>query len=664
MKRKKKSNYCSGKFLKYTRGKLQRLEALNDKLLVACIGRNGSRINIIENVVGSFESRMIVRNKGQVKIYAHSSYEAPITYEPGIELVRTSQTITYLKDEYRAKSQFLPFTTTTWEADKLRLNLIGDDSLRQDVGSLTDPQLGAGIVGMDGRLLRDYLKQQEYYLTIEYFGLTDTPLNTRNTMQAAIFFCAENNILLRNKAALYVIDVSEEGIKIPSNFMCDLGGAWIKRATGNITPHDMWSNLNPAEGNFGLNIRGVNFDGQAQTDNLDNRFPEQRFSGLRLIGCEGELKNIRVDNTCNGEIQEEGIRGAILLERSIFIDCQDIRVNNNIGTGLFITGGRGRIQNFLANNNSGSGLSGDQPGWRFDSISSIGSGYSGISLNGPGWIARGIYASGAAAGFAGVNFGHSSPISSNSIGAIASDVVAENNESWGINVTSSPGIQGSNWVVRRCGDSNIRLIDSPDAKLFLVSEDASGNGLLIDGKGHYDIDARISGSKASGIYGRNGASIIVSVGSLIMGNGCNGGFTAEITLDTESEAIVYGRVLNGFAYGVQSSASSVLIVSGGTVKGHALGNIRTALDGIIRYENAKFSDDPTSGTLTILAGTDILQVFNGNLMDPNRIVLTPANMAALRLGVPFIENFDIGVSFTVKLLSIANSDASYRYAIL
>jgi hypothetical protein len=190
------------------------------------------------------------------------------------------------------------------------LNLIGDDSLRQDVGSLTDPQLGAGIVGMDGRLLRDYLKQQEYYLTVEYFGLTDTPINTRNTMQAAINFCAVNNVLLRNKAALYVIDVSEVGIKIPDNFMCDFGGAWIKRATGNATPHDMWSNANPAEGNFGLNIRGVNFDGQAQVDMLENKFPEQRFSGLRLIGCEGKLTNIRVDGTCNGEIQEEGTRGA------------------------------------------------------------------------------------------------------------------------------------------------------------------------------------------------------------------------------------------------------------------------------------------------------------------------------------------------------------------
>ena len=660
----KKNNFRNDKARKYFADGMRRLELINGAELFTYVGGNGSRLKCMSATVGNLIPRLIVGSKRRFDIYANSSYEAPIIYEPGIELIRTSQTIAYLTDEYRAKSQALPFTTTTWEADKFNLNLIGDDSLRQDVGSLTDPQLGAGIVGMDGRLLRDYLKQQEYYLTVEYFGLTDTPINTRNTMQAAINFCAVNNVLLRNKAALYVIDVSEVGIKIPDNFMCDFGGAWIKRATGNATPHDMWSNANPAEGNFGLNIRGVNFDGQAQVDMLENKFPEQRFSGLRLIGCEGKLTNIRVDGTCNGEIQEEGTRGAILLENSIFMDCQDIRVNNNIGTGLFITGGRGRLLNFLANSNSGSGLSGDQPGWMFDSISSIGSGYSGISLNGPGWIARGIYASGAAAGFAGVNFGHSSPISSNSTGAIASDVVSENNESWGINVTSSPGIQGSNWVARRCGGTNIRLIESPDAKISLVSEEASGNGLLIDGKGHYDIDARVSGSKASGIYGRNGASIVISVGSLIKGNGCSGGFTAEITLDTESEAIVYGRVLNGFAYGVQSSASSVLIVSGGTVKGNALGNTRTALGGIIRYENAKFSDDPTSGTLTILAGTDTLQVFNGNLMDPNRIVFTPANISALAAGAPFIESFDIGVSFTTKLLTIANSDAIYRYAIL
>ncbi len=49
------------------------------------------------------------------------------------------------------------------------------------------------------------------------------------------------------------------------------------------------------------------------------------------------------------------------------------------------------------------------------------------------------------------------------------------------------------------------------------------------------------GLKASGIYGRNGASIVISVGSLIRGNDVVGDL-AEITLDTESEAIVYSRV--------------------------------------------------------------------------------------------------------------------------
>ena len=591
-----------------------------------------------------------------------SGYEAPVEYSPGIVLCRATQTVTYLGKEYRAKSQFLPLTTMDWVSDEPKLKLVGDDSLRQEVSNITDPELGAGMVGMDGRRLRDYLKQQEYFLTIEYFGETDTPANTKATMQRAINFCAANKILLRNKVSSYTIDVSESSITIPDDFECDIN-AWINRAAGNKTPHDMWVNADTVNGNTGLNIRSVKFNGRAKEDNLTNETIAHRFCGLRLVKCEGRLTSVRVDDTCNGEIQDEGTRGGILLQNSVFMDCQGLRADNNIGTGLFITGGRGRLSNFQANNNSGSGLSGDQPGWMFESLRSVGSGYSGISLNGPGWTARGIYASGAAFGFAGVNFGHTTPVSANGVGAIASDVVAENNASWGINATSCPGLQGSNWVARKSGDNNIRLIKSPGVKISLVSENAGANGLLIDGEGYYDIDAQISGSKASGVYGRSFADIVISAGSLITGNGSVGGFAAEVTLDTASRASVHGKVLNGKAYGVQSSDSSVLTVAGGTVKGNALGNVRAATGGVVRYENAKFSDDPMSGTLTVLAGNNFVQVFNGNMMDPNRLVINPANAAGRTAGTPMIVTYTPGVSFTVQLAANAPTDCGYRWII-
>ena len=548
-------------------------------------------------------------------------------------------------------------------AKQARLSAEGTSGLGGKLADLTDPDLGAGIVAMDGRWLRDYLKQQEYYLTIEYFGPTDTPANTKETMQTAINFCAANKILLRNNASSYTVDVSESSITIPNDFECDIN-AWIKRATGNKTPHDMWVNADKVNGNTGLNIRGVKFNGRAQADNLSNEVVAHRFCGLRLIKCQGKLTNVRADSTCNGEIQTEGTRGAILLENSVFMDCQGIQTDNNIGTGLFITGGRGRVSNFQANNNSGSGLSGDQPGWMFDSLRSVGSGYSGISLNGPGWVARGIYGSGAAAGFAGVNFGHTTPVSANGVGAIASDVVAENNASWGINATSCPGLQGSNWVARKSGDNNIRLIKSPGAKISLVSEEAGANGLLIDEAGYYDIDAQISGSKASGVYGRNGADFVISAGSLITGNGLIGGLAAEITLETASRASVHGKVLNGKAWGVQSTGSSVLTVAGATVKGNAIGNTRTATGGVIRYEKAKFSDDPMSGTLTILAGTNNVSIGNGNIIDPNLVVFTPLNAAARTAGAPFISTWSPQISFTVQLSANAVADTTYRYALL
>lgn len=635
-----------------------------------CIGPDYSymdRVGVIRKswrgMEGDFAAHQTDRAEQFAAFLGSSGFESPIQYESGLILIRATQIITYQGKEYRVKSQELPLTTSEWPTDEPKLKLVGDDSLRQDMASLNDPNLGAAIVGMDGRWLRDYLKQQEYFLTIEYFGPTDTPSNTKNTMQAAINFCAANGVLLRNKASLYVIDVSESGVTIPSNFKCDID-AWIERAPGNQTPNDMWVNADPVNGNSGLDIRGVKFNGRAKSDGLSNNIAKHRFCGLRLIRCEGKIVDVRADDTCNGEIQVEGTRGAILLENSVFMECQGIRTDNNIGTGLFITGGRGRLSNFQANNNAGSGMSGDQPGWVFESLSSIGSGYSGISLNGPGWVARGVYGAGAAIGYAGVNFGHATPLSSNAAGATASDVVAENNAGWGINSTSSPGIRGVNWVARNSGDNNVRLINSPGAKISLASVDAGGNGLLIEGAGHYDIDVQISGSKASGVYARNGASIVISAGSLIAGNGVTGGFAAEVTLDSGSEAIIHGKVQSGLAYGVQSSASSVITISGGTVKGNAFGNIREASGGTIRYENAKFSDDPTSGVLTILEGMDSVEVLNGNIMDPSRLVLSPANTAASEAGAPMVVSYVQGVSFVVKISSVAAEACIYRWSLV
>ena len=76
------------------------------------------------------------------KFLESSGYEAPVPYVPGLILQRATQTVTYLGNEYRVKSQFLPLLTTNWAGDESKLKLIGDDSLRQD---MANPAYGAAM---------------------------------------------------------------------------------------------------------------------------------------------------------------------------------------------------------------------------------------------------------------------------------------------------------------------------------------------------------------------------------------------------------------------------------------------------------------------------------------------------------------------------------------
>ena len=75
-----------------------------------------------------------------------SGYEAPVAYVSGLYLERPTQTVTYLGNEYRVKSQFIPLATTDWSTDASKLKLIGDDSLRQDMANAVDPEKGGGLV--------------------------------------------------------------------------------------------------------------------------------------------------------------------------------------------------------------------------------------------------------------------------------------------------------------------------------------------------------------------------------------------------------------------------------------------------------------------------------------------------------------------------------------
>lgn len=537
--------------------------------------------------------------------------------------------------------------------------------LEERIKDNTNPANGAGIIGFDGMTLGDWLVAQGYWRTVEYFGLTDTPANTRATMQLAINWCAANGYVLKAKARSYTIDVSISGITIPDNFICDFGSAWVNRATGSQTPHDMWVNADTVNGNTGISLQGVRFNGKAQVDSLTNANPAHRFCGLRLIKCEGRLSDIRADATCNGEIQAEGTRGGIMLQESVFMDCENLRTDNTIGTGLFIRGGLGRLRNFQGNNNTGSGMSGDQPGWIMNTLSSKVSGYSGISLNGPGWIANGVYASGAPIGYAGINLGHAGA-GNGAVDAVASGFVAENNAGWGINATSSPGLQGDGWVSKNSGAEGIRLVNSPGSTISALVKGGSSHGLLVDGAGTYAIDANISGAAFNGLYARNGADVVLSAGSVLSGNSQGGAaatFTAGVTVDTASKVEIHGRVLDGAAYGVQSIGGGIISIEGGSVRGNASGDIRTS-GGTVRFDRAKLSADMRSGTFTILAGTNNVATGNGNMIDPNLVSFTPANAAARTAGNPIVSTFVPQSSFTAQIGANAPTDAQYRYVLL
>ncbi|WP_278940996.1 hypothetical protein [Pseudomonas helleri] len=97
---------------------------------------------------GEFSAEQVARKK-QFDVFLNSSgFEAPIPYVAGIELIRITQTVTYDKNDYRAKSEALPFTTSDWAADVSKFVLIGDDSLRQELAYSSDPKKMAGMVGV------------------------------------------------------------------------------------------------------------------------------------------------------------------------------------------------------------------------------------------------------------------------------------------------------------------------------------------------------------------------------------------------------------------------------------------------------------------------------------------------------------------------------------
>lgn len=179
---------------------------------------------------GEFSAEQIARKK-QFDVFLNSSgFEAPMPYEAGIELIRITQTVTYDRNDYRAKSEALPFTTSDWATDVSKLVLIGDDSLRQDIANYADPTKGAGLVGytldVAGAVNSTlYQKAIEEINVVNDFGADNSGESNTTEQMVAFYRCAlERGGQYRIPAGDYLIDPGA------LDFSCD----WVDKAFPHI----------------------------------------------------------------------------------------------------------------------------------------------------------------------------------------------------------------------------------------------------------------------------------------------------------------------------------------------------------------------------------------------------------------------------------------------
>lgn len=539
------------------------------------------------------------------------------------------------------------------------------DVAEANAANYTDAQVG--IVSADVLDLETYNLKRECFRTIEEFGPIDTPANTLATMQAAINWCATNKVLLRNKASEYTIDVSTTSITIPDNFRCDLGNAWIKRATGNTTPQDMWINADTVSGNTGIHIQNVRFDGQRQADSLTNVTVAHRFCGLRLINCVAALDNVRVDNTVNAEVQAEGTRAAIMLFDSQLVICRNLFADGNAGTGFIAENGLVSVDGAWFYNNTGSGLSvRNCDGSYFNNCNNDTSGYSGLSFNAADLRISNMKSINSPVGYAGINIGHSSA-ASQAPNCVAVNLRVTNCLGWGIFVNFANNLSGANWTVDDSVTRGVHIVDSLNVRVTnLRSRNAAANDVLVTGASTVWLDVDFKGSQSSSVQTTGTASAEFS-GTSIIEDPCQSatGTIAGVLANAGTRIRYTGAIVNSDRYGVVSSGAGAIVdLAGSRITGSAVGPTLAASGGVINYSNSKFSStDHTSGTFTILSGTASIVTNNGNTIDANRIMVLPNNAAAQTAGQPRIT-ISAGVSFTATLPANAAADATYSYVML
>lgn len=540
-------------------------------------------------------------------------------------------------------------------------------SLISDLGNDSDALKGSALLGFDPLLnypsgtVGATARRVGGTWPIEASGTVGTSNDTA-TVQSAVNYAATNGLVLTALSPSYFIDQ----ITIPSGFRCDLQNAQMKRISG-TSPKDMWVNADTTNGNTDIDIRNVRFDGRRQVDSLSNVNASHRFCGLRLVKCSGYLENIRADNTVNGEIQAEGTRGGIMLDRSVDIKAYRLFADGTDGSGVYVYQGKNFILGVWAYNNTKSGFSSSEcDDNEFHHIHSDTSGNSGVSVNGSRMRCSYLYGTNAPVGYAGVNIGHDSAGNRADFSQI-DNVTAENNDGWGITVVGSSNVTGSNWVSRANAVINVFIDESPNLRISqMTSVDAVVQDVRIEGSGEHWLDGYFAGGAFNGIVLiTSGATLHIGESTILTGYGSGGGTAGAINASAGSTIICRGRILSNSRYGAISNGAGALVdLRGAYLDNNTAGDTLSASGGAFRYELTRFSSDPMSGSFTIVAGTSSLVVSNGNSIDATRIVIFPGDSAARTAGQAVVTALSPGVSFTATLAGNAAANAVYRYVMV
>lgn len=114
------------------------LFTLSDPVALYGVQQIGIIINArFDDVVGNMQKLEEGFEAEFADFLANSSYEVPVAYVGGITLTRSTQALSYLGELYAPKYQYLPFTTSNWGVDSLKLSAIGDAKLRQELAAPT-----------------------------------------------------------------------------------------------------------------------------------------------------------------------------------------------------------------------------------------------------------------------------------------------------------------------------------------------------------------------------------------------------------------------------------------------------------------------------------------------------------------------------------------------